>query len=250
LVAPSGRPASVLALAFTCGACSGPRIEYLQDDGVAQGASERMPLSLGNSWTFVVSDDHGDPPIEKTQTVLRRERVGLGPNADVDAFFVVTSKVGDESADKTESWQGVVADPASAALRVVRYREVSYDKATGLAEMDEYWDRYRLRVDDFHVAAMEPWTEKYTESKLPSEGEPEFDVARTETFSVASDDELVTVPAGTFHAVVLVRHAEDPDDDKRYWFAKGVGKVKERGGKTEELVDCVVDGKACSELAP
>lgn len=92
-------------------------------------------------------------------------------------------------------------------------------------------------------------SEEYTESKLPVGDEPELDVPQTESWSIRSDAEEVTVPAGTFRAVVVVRHAEDPADDKTYWFANGVGKVKESGGKTEELVDCGVGGAPCSALA-
>lgn len=245
-----GRPVGrALVMALVCAGCSGPRIEYWKDKDGSELRSERMPLALGNSWTFAVSDDDGDPPIEKTQTVLRKESVGLGPNAGVSAFLLVTSKVGAESSDKTESFQGVELDPTSGLPRVVRYREISYDADTGLPKMDQYWNAYRLRVDDFHAAGTGTWTETYTESKLPSGEEAELDVPQTETWSVVSDDELVTVPAGTFHAVVVVRHADDPADEKRYFFANGVGKVKESGDKTEELTDCTVGGRPCSALA-
>jgi hypothetical protein len=237
-----------LAFSLACAACSGPRIEYVGLERGTERQSERMPLEVGNFWTFAVSDEDGDPPIQKTQRVLRRELVGLGPNAATEAFFLVTSKVEDASLDKTESWQGLELDASGNAVQVVRYREVSYDKKTGQAELDQYWDRHRLRVDDFHAAAMGTWTETYTESKLPADDEPELDVPQTETWSVASDDEVVEVPAGTFHAVVVVRHADDPADEKRYFFAKGVGKIKETGGKTEVLLDCSVGGKSCAEL--
>jgi hypothetical protein len=248
VVSSSGRSAGrALALALACAACSGPRIEYSRSDA-ADRTSERLPLAVGNSWTFVVTDDAGDAPLEKTQTVLGRGSVGLGPSAHVEAFRLTTRKTGDPEWARTESHQGVVVDPLSGGLRVVRYRETSFDPESGAVDVDEYWDEYRLRVDDFHEAATGTWTEEYLESTLEAGEEPELDVPRTETWNVATDHEEVTVPAGTFRAVVVVRQAKDPSDAKTYWFVDGVGKVKETGGKTEELVDCIVGGARCAEL--
>jgi hypothetical protein len=45
----------------------------------------------------------------------------------------------------------------------------------------------------------------------------------------------VTVPAGTFHALILQKAGSSVA--KTYWFVRGVGKVKETGGQTEELVE-------------
>jgi hypothetical protein len=41
------------------------------------------------------------------------------------------------------------------------------------------------------------------------------------------------VPAGTFDAIVLRKVG---GSEKRYWYVRGVGKVKETGGQVEELV--------------
>ena len=48
--------------------------------------------------------------------------------------------------------------------------------------------------------------------------------------------EMVTVPAGTFDALVL-RKVSVAAAEKTYWYAPGVGKVKETGGQTEELTE-------------
>ena len=47
--------------------------------------------------------------------------------------------------------------------------------------------------------------------------------------------ESITVPAGTFEAVVFQKIGSDTP--KRYWYVAGVGKVKETGGQTEELTE-------------
>jgi hypothetical protein len=64
-------------------------------------------------------------------------------------------------------------------------------------------------------------------------------VAKTEHWTVEATAEDVTVPAGTFTCLRLHRIGDDPTGaDKRYWFAAGVGKVKEEGGgQTEVLTD-------------
>ena len=60
--------------------------------------------------------------------------------------------------------------------------------------------------------------------------------AKAETWTVVSTAETVTVPAGTFTCLHLRRMAtDDPQTQKDYWFARGVGKVKESGGQLEEL---------------
>ena len=55
-----------------------------------------------------------------------------------------------------------------------------------------------------------------------------------DTWRVVALDEMVTVPAGTFSAVVIEKVGGT--STKRYWFARGVGKVKEQSGtQLEEL---------------
>ena len=46
----------------------------------------------------------------------------------------------------------------------------------------------------------------------------------------------LTVPAGTFTCLHLHKvGTDDSTAQKDYWFARGVGKIKESGGQTEEL---------------
>jgi hypothetical protein len=48
------------------------------------------------------------------------------------------------------------------------------------------------------------------------------------------------VPAGTFDAVLL-RKVSNASSEKNYWYARGVGKVKETGAQTEELTEYQVE---------
>jgi len=60
-------------------------------------------------------------------------------------------------------------------------------------------------------------------------------IAKDETWTVEATAESVTVPAGTFTAVRLHKVTSGAAD-KMFWFVAGVGKVKETGDQTEELV--------------
>jgi hypothetical protein len=55
-----------------------------------------------------------------------------------------------------------------------------------------------------------------------------------DVWSVVAESELVTVPAGQFAALVLMKG--DAATGKKYWYVRDVGKVKETGAQTEELV--------------
>jgi hypothetical protein len=74
-------------------------------------------------------------------------------------------------------------------------------------------------------------------------------VAHYDGWIVLEDAVTITVPAGTFtNAVHVQRLGAQPNENKDYWFVKGVGKVLETGKQVEQLVDCVVGGKTCAEL--
>ena len=65
---------------------------------------------------------------------------------------------------------------------------------------------------------------------------PQYDAehAERDPWTVDAVSQMVTVPAGTFRAIVLTKAGGS--SLKTYWYVPGVGKVKETGGQTEELV--------------
>jgi hypothetical protein len=117
----------------------------------------------------------------------------------------------------------------------VRFREQSFHAQTGALELEEHWSPYKLHFDgsDAHTRAAASWDEVYEETKHSPGASPETSSER-DRWLVDSPEERVTVPAGTFRAVVVVKAAGA--ELKTYWYARGVGKVKETGGQTEELV--------------
>lgn len=183
-----------------------------------------FPLATGNSWTFRVTE--AGVVTMKTQTIGALEMVGgSGPNKDKMAYRAVTEK--DDGGDETVSWQAEVDG------KIVRYREQSFMASTGDLELEEHWDPYKLRVDATEARLMTGvmWTETYSETKLPV-GMAPATATESDTWRVIATSESVTVPAGTFDALVIEKTGGTP---KRYWFVRGVGKVKETGTQTEEL---------------
>jgi len=123
---------------------------------------------------------------------------------------------------------------------VLRYREVSYAAMTGLPELEEHWAPSKLHVHSApdKRAAGTRWTESYEETKTLA-GMAPITATTSDTWTVDAPKVKVTVPAGTFDAVVLMKSTAT--GQKTYWYVEGVGKVKETGGQTEELVSFDVD---------
>lgn len=201
---------------------------------VQETKGELYPLAEGNTWTYRVTGD-GEKS-EKVVTVEAEEEVGGdGPNADKHAFKLVT-KEGD---DKSVAWQGVDGK------KVVRYREQGFSKKTGEANSNETWDPPRVQVDGSaaHTKRGATWMEEAEHVKQEDEDAPESETESAK-WLVDGVDQEVTVPAGTFKALVLRRVT---DETKTYWFVKGVGKVKEAGKKTEELTEYKIAGEGGDE---
>jgi hypothetical protein len=188
-----------------------------------------LPLAEGNRWVYTVTDDA--VVTEKTTTVGALEPVGgSGPHAAEMAFKIVTSK-GATGTDETISWQ------AHSGARSVRYREQAFGATTGMLTLEEHWSPPKLRVDqsEENTTPGASWLEVTNETKLPVGGQPVTSPVN-DRWTVVADDVTLTVPAGTFENVLHVQKAGATSSFKEYWWARGVGKLKETGSQTEELV--------------
>lgn len=196
-----------------------------KDAAVIETSGPLLPFKQGNTWTYKVTGD-GEVS-QKVTTIGAAEAVGgKGPHATATAFKVVTKK---GASDQTISWQAVEGD------RVVRFREQAYHESTGELEGEEHWDPAKLHIDGSaeHTAEDASWLESYQETKLPV-GEAESTETARDRWTVDAIDQVITVPAGTFKATVFIKAGGSTL--KTYWYVPGVGKVKETGGQTEELV--------------
>jgi hypothetical protein len=182
-----------------------------------------LPLSPGNTWTYQVTTDAG--VTIKVHTIGELEEVGgEGPNASLMAHRVTSDKGGDQ----TISWQATDGD------RVVRYREQAFHRTTGELELEEHWEPYKLRIDwsAEHLREGVSWVEEYAETKLP-DAAVRVTTSVSDTWTVVSLSERVSVPAGEFDAIVFTKVGAT--SAKVYWYVPGLGKVKETGGQVEEL---------------
>jgi len=168
----------------------------------------------------------------KVTTVGELEEVGgSGPNAERSAFRVVTVK-GTDATDRPESWQGPAADGSQ---RIVRYREQAFGARTGELQLEEHWDPYKLRVDETpaHMTAGATWLESDQETKLPVGGTPSM-MPVEERWTVNAERQAVTVQGRSYEVMIVTKAGSS---QKTYWWARGIGKVKEIGvNQTEELL--------------
>jgi hypothetical protein len=186
--------------------------------------SERyFPVAVGAVWSYRVTQAAGGPAEIKSSTVEALEDVG-DRKAGTIAFRIRTEKID----GSTVSWQ------EDLCTSVTRHREQSFDLA-GTRQSDQFYVPDKLRIDETpeHTATGASWPVGYTEVEIDAQG-----IMRTqskdETWTVLAASESVVVPAGTFEAL-KVRKVTSGDADKTFWFAKGVGKVKEEGEQIEEL---------------
>ena len=193
---------------------------------VAEG--RYFPIEVGASWTYRVVDIGTGAVTSKIQTVEALEDVG-GDRAGVQAFRLRSQK----NNGYTVSWQ---QDTGEA---IVRHHEQSFD-LQGSGKTDEWYTPHKLRIDETpdHLAVEASYSNAYQESVTDVALDTTMTASKTESWTVEAVGESVTVPAGTFSCLRLRRVTNETGVQKRYWFARGVGKVREEGGtQIEELTD-------------
>ena len=192
------------------------------------GGGALLPLAVGNSWSFQVTDTGTGAQGQKTQTVEAFEDVG-GTLAGTMAYRLHTVKPGGAY---TLSWQTDTGDA------IVRLRDQEF-AAGGAQKNETVFDPDKLRVNESaaHTSASAQFSLSYTEHTTDfTAGGAQTDVSKTEDWTVVAADESLTTPAGTFSCLHLHRIDSATGSDKQYWFAAGVGKIKEDGlGQTEIL---------------
>jgi hypothetical protein len=225
-------------LFLSASGCLGSGEDAAADGGATDHTGDLLPWKPGNTWTYRVTDDTGTTT-KITTISAAPEPVGLGPLKDTMAYRVITKK--SDGADQTISWQAQVGD------MVVRYREQSFAASTGKLELEEYWQPYKVHIDGAadHTQTGAMWAVHYEETKVkvvddvlgtPSTA-PTDDAWKI--LNASSEHVGVTVPAGTFEDPVIIQKAGG-SSLKTYWYVRGIGKVKESGGQTEDLASFTV----------
>lgn len=240
----TGSGLSALFLGFFLAACGSEGGNNGGDGGPVAGdddpvplAQRYLPLAAGLSWTYKVIDN--GVTSMKVQTIEAAEAPPIDSKKSVQSFRVKTTKGVN---DQTISWQ------ENRGNQVVRHLERSFPPGGTMYNLQESWEPYKTRLDQrpSKLKAGTTWTVEYVETHQVTGGGAPTTSMRSERWTVMGVNETVTVTAGTYtNCLLLRRQGTDVGaaSDKFYWYARGVGKLRETGGQTEELT-------AFSGLAP
>jgi hypothetical protein len=214
-------------------------------------AEAYYPQKVGNSWTYLVTPTGVDLPSYKVVTIEAVEMVGGdGTSAVRPAYRHATCKSAPSVAacamppsatnrvDKTVGWLGMVDKTLG------NYREQSFKKGTEMMVEEDWWEPYRIKIDNSpaHTTLGATWTDSYKEWKRPVGGIT-TSTPQNETWTVLAVDDTVTItpPGGaprSYPHCLKVTHSNNSGSmNKAFWYARGIGKVKETGTQIEELID-------------
>jgi len=217
-------------------------------------AESFYPQKVGNWWAYLVTPMAVELPSYKKVTIEALETAGgTGSSAGRPAFRHVTCKSAPtleacgmpasatNRIDKTIGWMGM------ADKTLGNYREQAFKKATDILTEEDWWEPFRTKIDmsPAHTVAGATWIDNYKEFKHATGGAI-TSTTQKETWEVVAVDQTVTVtpPGGapkTYPGCIQVKHSNNSGSmDKQFWYARGIGKVKETGAQMEELIDYFV----------
>ncbi|MBL0217649.1 MAG: hypothetical protein IPQ07_27710 [Myxococcales bacterium] len=193
----------------------------------APGSTQRYePWTAGSVWSYKLTDPSNTlaPQTGQLTTLTGPVDVG-GAQAGTQALVAhIDQLVGTK--DVYESVSGDLD---------VRYKTEFYDDLHALTST-ETDQPYRLKLDESpaHTVTGAAWSVTFTETATVPGMAPTAK-SKTDQWRVVSAAESVTVIAGTYMAL-HVRRTSSSGSIQDYWYARGVGKVKETGGgQNEEL---------------
>ncbi|HSD91019.1 MAG TPA: hypothetical protein VLB44_26030 [Kofleriaceae bacterium] len=185
------------------------------------------PWSIGAVWEYKLVDP-ANPAImalNKKTTMMAEQDVG-GPLAGTMAYLAHIEKL-NGSKDVWETFKGDLD---------IRYKTIQYD-STGTATETDYDQPWRLKLDESaaHTVTGAQWSESFTE--ITQIGTTSTPKSKTEQWRVVNAAEQLTVIAGSY-TTLHVQRTDTGGMIQDYWYARGVGKVKETGGagQNEELM--------------
>lgn len=185
-----------------------------------------LPYQPGYQWTYRVTD-LGNPEVTtKSQALTMETDPDLGP------VIVQTTTKGTGT---TISALKRVADS------VLRLRQEDRD-TLGALERTTTYDPGQNRLDEAaeHLVLGAEWDDVYTVTVADAAGAPVSSGERTDHWEVLGIDVECSSPLGDFTCLHLRRQRTAGGiSDKQFFYAKGIGKVKEvNANQIEELVSC------------
>jgi hypothetical protein len=214
--------------------------------GAGGAGNSFEPMSVGARWVYATTEpaDGGVGTIASTKTVIVEAYEPVPTRAGIMAWRIYTEVPGLED---QLTWQN------ETATAIGRYRDeifvpgaprtscatVSASGCVFSATYAPFRGRIDTRPERLMTGAeyLESFTEMVTE--LQSGAPSSSTSSKPFVWKVVNGAESVTTPAGTFTAVHLQKfNGVSMALDKDYWFARGVGKVKETSnqGRVELLM--------------
>jgi hypothetical protein len=209
----------VLAAAVVLAACGGGSIT---SDPPPPGDANLAPLGTGARWTYRITDPLRDAPFEKVVEVVGPQQV---PGSTQQAILVVDS-------EPTQEERGWILEQGGFVLRA---REE--DRKAGVLVRTTTWTPAAPKTLSAEAPAGYTYEVTVREHEEHPVDSTVSDKDQTYRFTVVATNVQVTVPAGTFTCLQVARvRLDKPGSDRTYWLARDVGKVREEGERTEELV--------------
>jgi len=197
------------------------------------GSGEYYPMSVGDYWVYEETGVYSGSTTTLRYEVTGEETLTLehadGPR---DVFVVENTFPGTSDEYRLQ----YVEDDGT---RAVRIKHEIFDATQTLTKVREY-DPGFLRFDRSRIGKDEQWTEELVEYTDTLDGTPVQNKQVQYQYKVIDRHQTVTVEAGTFDCLVIERSVVygTVGEVKVYYFAPGVGKIKEitENDKEENLV--------------
>lgn len=198
------------------------------------GGGEYYPMSVGNYWVYEETTAYGDT------TRLRYEVTG---HENLEFEYVdgardvfIVENTWPDSGDLQRRVQFIEDD----GTRAERLKHEIFDSLGDLTKI-RYFEPGFLRFDRSKTGKDEEWTELLNHYSDLVDGTPIQEQELEYRYRVVDRHQEIAVPAGTFNCLVLERSEVKGTvgEVKIYYFAPGVGKVKEitENDKEEDLVE-------------
>jgi len=199
----------------------------VEPDPSACGFSESnyLPFAVGYQWTYQVTDLVTGARSTKTQSI---------DSTVSDAMFgEVSIQITNKDTGRTESKIAKVGDA------LLRFQQQDFDML-GTLERTTTYDPHKIRLDETpaRLAMGATYSENYTATVVDSVGS--VPTSRVDEWEVLGVDVPCDSPFGQFSCLHLRRlRTAGGVADKGFFFAPGVGKVREVGlNQVEELTGC------------
>jgi len=185
-----------------------------------------LPYQPGYQWSYRVTN-LGTPDVTTKNQVLTAET-----DAQLGPVIVQTT---------TKATGSTVSALKRVADSVLRLRQEDLDAAGGLKQTTVY-DPGQNRLDEAaeNLVVGATWDDNYTVTVTDPAGTVLSTGARTDRWEVLGIDVACSSPLGDFQCLQVRRQRiAGGISDKQFFYAKGIGKVKEvNANQVEELISC------------